>query len=150
MQALGLARVKHVAPTPHFTAPKPVVDQQTLQAVIANRYDVLAKFAKSLRRAYAQERAAHSRAQQARELDRWLKYDKVLREAEHRKLAETLAGSSALQTMYSMGRDLSGLWQRSAASREQLVSRLQEWCQRAEASGIRPLVEFSQRLRSYA
>jgi stearoyl-CoA desaturase (delta-9 desaturase) len=49
-----------------------------------------------------------------------------------------------------MGRDLSGLWQRSAASREQLVSRLQEWCQRAEASGIRPLVEFSQRLRSYA
>jgi stearoyl-CoA desaturase (delta-9 desaturase) len=36
------------------------------------------------------------------------------------------------------------------ATHEQLVRRLQDWCQRAEASGIAPLAEFSQRLRSYA
>jgi stearoyl-CoA desaturase (delta-9 desaturase) len=54
------------------------------------------------------------------------------------------------QTLYSMGRELTTLWERSAASKEQLVRRLQDWCQRAEASGIRPLVEFSRRLRCYA
>jgi stearoyl-CoA desaturase (delta-9 desaturase) len=151
MQALRLAKVKHVAPTPHFTAPRQVVDQQTLQAVIANRYDVLAKFAKSLRRAYAQDQAARGHAREVRQLARWLRYDeRVLRDSERRKLAQTLAASGALQTMYAMGRDLAGLWQRSAASREQLVSQLQEWCRRAEASGIRPLVEFSLRVRSYA
>jgi stearoyl-CoA desaturase (delta-9 desaturase) len=36
------------------------------------------------------------------------------------------------------------------ATQEQLVGRLQDWCQRAEASGIVPLAEFSRRLRSYA
>jgi len=55
-----------------------------------------------------------------------------------------------LQTMHSMGRELMALWERSLLSKEQLVSRLQDWCRRAEASGIRPLVEFSQRLRCYA
>jgi stearoyl-CoA desaturase (delta-9 desaturase) len=55
-----------------------------------------------------------------------------------------------VQIMYSMGRELMTLWERSTASKEQLVSRLQNWCQRAETSGIRPLVEFSQRLRCYA
>jgi len=36
------------------------------------------------------------------------------------------------------------------AKREQLVGRLQDWCRRAEASGIGPLRELAERLRSYA
>ena len=61
-----------------------------------------------------------------------------------------LAKSRTLQTVYSMRRELVALWARSAAPREQLVKQLQDWCRRAEASGIRSLVEISQRLRSYA
>ncbi|MGH8707830.1 MAG: DesA/ISL3 alpha bundle tail domain-containing protein, partial [Burkholderiales bacterium] len=38
----------------------------------------------------------------------------------------------------------------SSASKEQLLRQLQDWCHRAEASGIVPLVDFSRRLRSYA
>jgi stearoyl-CoA desaturase (delta-9 desaturase) len=49
-----------------------------------------------------------------------------------------------------MRRDLVALWERSNASREQLIRQLQDWCARAEASGVRPLVEFSERLRCYA
>ena len=49
-----------------------------------------------------------------------------------------------------MRRELAALWERSTASREQLLKQLQDWCQRAEASGIAPLREFSMRLRSYA
>ena len=55
----------------------------------------------------------------------------------------------ALQTMHTMRRELTALWERSAASKEQLVQRLQDWCRRAEASGVRPLAEFSRRLRGY-
>jgi stearoyl-CoA desaturase (delta-9 desaturase) len=42
------------------------------------------------------------------------------------------------------------LWERSTASKEQLLRHLQDWCHRAESSGIAPLVDFSHRLRSYA
>ena len=46
--------------------------------------------------------------------------------------------------------ELEALWARSSTSREQLVSDLQDWIARAEASGIRQLSEFSLRLRRYA
>jgi len=65
-------------------------------------------------------------------------------------LAEVLAKSKALETAYRMRRELAALWERSSASREQLVSQLQDWCHRAEASGIAPLRDFSIRLRRYA
>ena len=48
-------RVPDGSTTTHFAAPKPAIDLQTLQAVIACRYDVLAKYARSLRRIYAEE-----------------------------------------------------------------------------------------------
>ena len=72
------------------------------------------------------------------------------RQLERTRLAEVLPKSHALQTMYSIRRELAAVWGRSSASREQLVKQLQEWCRRAESSGIASLVEFSQRLRSYA
>jgi len=36
------------------------------------------------------------------------------------------------------------------ATREQLLHQLQEWCKRAEESGIHALQEFAVRLRRYA
>src|SRR5579859_3330706 len=55
LQSLGLATVKKVAPKPRFAAPKPAADLDTLHAVITNRYDVLSRYAKSLKRTYAEE-----------------------------------------------------------------------------------------------
>jgi stearoyl-CoA desaturase (delta-9 desaturase) len=156
LEALGLAKLKHVAPTPHLSEPKATVDPQMLQAVIACRYDVLAKYAKSLKRAYADElkklrEIAPQDARLLRGLKRWLNQDeKMVPEPERRKLAEVLPKSRVLMTMVTMRRDLAAVWGRSAATRDQLVRQLQDWCQRAEASGIRPLVEFSERLRRYA
>jgi stearoyl-CoA desaturase (delta-9 desaturase) len=156
LEALGLARLKHVAPTPHFTEPKAAVDPQMLQAVIACRYDVLARYAQSLKRAYDDElnklrEVAPQDARILRTLKRWLNQDeKMVPEPERRKLAEVLPKSRVLMTMVTMRRDLSAVWGRSAATRDQLVKQLQDWCQRAETSGIRPLAEFSERLRRYA
>ena len=156
LAALGLAQVKKIAPTPKFAEAKPAVDLETLQAVIMHRYDVLARYAKSLRATYTEEmkklrRLAPQDAHMLQGLKRWLHRDeKTLLETERLKLAEILKKSTALDTVYSMRAELAALWERSSASGEQLVRQLQDWCRRAEASGIRPLVEFSLRLRRYA
>ena len=75
---------------------------------------------------------------------------KMLHDLQRARLAEVLPKAGALQTMYTMRHQLAALWGRSTATSEQLVKQLQDWCRRAEASGIAPLAEFSQRLRSYA
>jgi stearoyl-CoA desaturase (delta-9 desaturase) len=155
LQALGLASVKKVAPKPRFAAPKPDADLDTLHAVIANRYDVLSSYAKSMKRTYKEEveRIKHwspSDAEVLRSLRRALLRGQEMAEAERTRLAEALKHSRALATFIAMRDELVALWDRSSASKEQLLRQLQDWCRRADASGVAPLVDFSQRLRSYA
>jgi stearoyl-CoA desaturase (delta-9 desaturase) len=147
--------VKKVAPKPRFSDPKPVCDVQTLQAVIANRYDVLQRYARSLKRTYSEEleRLRHWSPQQAEALKPLKKYFSRLQRltaVERTRLADALKGSRALAVATAMHDELVALWERSNASKEQLVRQLQDWCQRAEASGVGPLAEFSRRLRCYA
>ena len=156
LDMLGLAEVKKVAPRPRFAQAKAVADFDTLQAVITYRYDVLAKYAKSLKNTYAEELSvlrgfAPQDAKLLKGLKRWLNRDeKQLCGEERARLAEALAKSEKLSTVYTMRQELVALWERSNASREQLLKQLQDWCRRAEASGIRQLEEFSLRLRCYA
>jgi len=96
LETLGVARVKHVAPIPHFTAPRPAVDPQTLQAVITNRYDVLAQYAQSLKRAFAEEtgklwKTSPADARALETVEPWLDRDeKMLHEPERTRIAEVL------------------------------------------------------------
>ena len=154
LESLGLATVKKVAPTPRFSDPKPVADEQTLEAVIANRYDVLARYATSLKRTYAQEleRLGHwsQEAEALKPAKRYFKRLQRLSEVERGRLAEAVKNSKALATAIAMRDELAALWARSSATREQLLKQLQDWCHKAETSGVTPLVEFSHRLRSYA
>ncbi len=156
LETLGLAKVKHVAPVPSFVEPKPTVDEKTLEAVIVHRYDVLARYAESLRVALKEEiralrKSSPREAERLHKLRRWLRRDeRSLLERERRALAAGLSGSPAMQKLLAMRRELTTLWGRSMATQEQLVAQLQDWCRRAEESGIAPLAAFSQRLRSYA
>ena len=155
LEMLGLATVKKLAPQPRFAPPKPAADLETLHAVIANRYDVLSRYAKSVRRTYADELARLKHwsprdAEVLRSLKRALLRGQALAGAEGARLAEALKNSRALATAIAMRHELAALWDRSHASKEQLLRQLQDWCHRAEASGVAPLVDFSRRLRSYA
>ncbi len=156
MEIVGLAKVKKVAPEPKFKEVKTVVDLETLQAVITNRYDVMAKYTKSLRRAWSEEVAslrekAMFEAQMLKSTKKLLQREPTKLEApQQQQLSEVLAHSLALKTMHDMRVELGLIWERSTVSREQLVQQLQDWCVRAEASGIQTLREFSLRLRTYA
>jgi stearoyl-CoA desaturase (delta-9 desaturase) len=155
LELLGLATVKKVAPKPRFAQPKAAADLDTLHAVITNRYDVLSRYAKSVKRTYADEieRLRHwspGDAEVLRSLRRVLLRGQAVAGAERARLSEALKNSRALATAIAMRDDLAALWERSSASKEQLLKQLQDWCHRAEASGVAPLVDFSHRLRSYA
>ena len=155
LETFGLARVKKIAPTPKFVTAKTAVDMETLQAVIANRYDVMARYAKSFKLVWREELAKLKEASDERTrveaIKRALHQDaSELREADKVKLKTVLDDNAVLAKIYAMREELIALWERSTATSEQLLKELQDWCARAEASGIRALEEFSLKLRSYA
>jgi stearoyl-CoA desaturase (delta-9 desaturase) len=155
LETFGLATVKKLAPQPRFAQPKPAADLDTLHAIIANRYDVFSRYAKSVRRTYSDELQRLKRwsprdAEVLRSLKRALLRGQALAGAESVRLTEALKNTRALATVIAMRHELAALWERSHASKEQLLRQLQDWCHRAEASGVAPLVDFSTRLRSYA
>lgn len=153
MAMLGLAQVRKVAPRPRFVGDRKTIDMQTVQAVITNRYDVMARYAKSLKRAYTEERARlpELAAQRLAAVKRWLHLDSArVPEPARANLREALAQSKALHTLYEMREELAKIWERSNLNAEQLLAHLQAWCAKAEASGVEPLVLMSRRIRSYA
>jgi stearoyl-CoA desaturase (Delta-9 desaturase) len=154
MRAVGLAQVKKLAPKIRFDMDKARCDLQTLQAVITHRYDVVQRYARTLRATLAEERARLQTAGHAvdgRALRRWLHRDaKDLHAEERERMEEVMKTSKVLETVYAMRQELSAVWARSTASKEQLLHQLEDWCHRAEKSGIVQLAKFSQTLRRYA
>ena len=156
LETVGLAKVKKVAPQPKFDTSKLHLDFDTLQSVISNRYDVTAKYAKSLKQTWHDEvehlkEKAQLESGFLRSAKKLLHREPNKLEAPHKEQLTTLfAHSKALKTMHEMRVELGAIWERSHASRDQLLQQLQDWCARAEASGITALRDFSLRLRSYA
>ncbi|MEK9774698.1 MAG: fatty acid desaturase [Quisquiliibacterium sp.] len=152
----GLATVRRVAATPRLVAARQTVDLQTLSAVIAHRYDLMAQFAGSLKRVCVQEAARlrpHSLSQ-GRLIDwarRWLPGDAARwSEDQKSRLSEIFAVSDPLKKLVEMRAELGTVWERSNLSREQLLLHLQNWCAQAEESGVRALEDIALRVRRYA
>jgi stearoyl-CoA desaturase (delta-9 desaturase) len=156
LETVGLAKVKKVAPAPKFDREKLVADLETLHSVIANRYDVMAKYAKSLKHAWQDEleelkRKGKLESSVLKSSKKLLQREPAKLEApQKQQLSELFAHSKTLKTMHDMRVELGAIWERSHFSRDQLLHQLQDWCARAEASGINALRDFSLRLRSYA
>jgi stearoyl-CoA desaturase (delta-9 desaturase) len=151
MSAVGLATVKKIPPKPVLSDLRPA-DHNTLEAIIANRYEIMARYSKTLRNFFNNE-VQHMQvlASHLSDARTWLAKDETrLSEEEKLKLEELMASNAQLRKMIEMRRDLQAIWGRSSHSREQLVSQLHAWCQRAEDSGLTSLREFSLRLRRYA
>jgi stearoyl-CoA desaturase (delta-9 desaturase) len=157
LEMLGLARVRKTPPKLQLRAAKAVADDKTLEAIIANRYEVMAKYAKALRAACATE-LEHLRRQggentagwkNMRLAKRWLHRDEdKIPSALRAQVASAAAAAPALAKLVTMREELRQLWTRTNVSAEQLVADLQAWCRRAEESGIAALQEFSLKLRA--
>jgi stearoyl-CoA desaturase (delta-9 desaturase) len=157
MEMLGLAKVRKTPPRLELRSIKPVADDKTLEAINANRYEVMAKYAKELRTACSDELGrlkAQGAQNTARWKDmhlakRWLHRDEdKIPHAVKARVASAAAATPALATLVAMREELRLLWTRTNVSAEQLVADLQAWCRRAEESGIAALQEFSLKLRA--
>jgi stearoyl-CoA desaturase (delta-9 desaturase) len=154
--ALGLAKAKKVASTPHRVKGKVVLDDDTLQAILRNRYEVMAGFARAAERACREEikRMGHASRRERHLLMRgakmWLRNGlEAQRNQDRLPLPAIYDHNQELRACMELSGDLSAMWERSNASREQLLSQLQDWCCLCEQSGINALREFSLTLRQY-
>ncbi|MGE4243510.1 DesA family fatty acid desaturase [Ramlibacter sp.] len=153
MESIGWATVKKVPPKLKLGTVRPVADEKTLEAVIANRYEVMAGYGREMRRACATEiEALKARGQDLSVLKaakRWLhRDDDKVPAAVRPRLAEARAAHPTLDKMATMREELRQMWMNTSQSREQLAADLQAWCRRAEESGVEALRQFSFKLRS--
>ncbi|CAM8662275.1 OLE1 Fatty-acid desaturase [Comamonadaceae bacterium] len=153
MSALGLAKVKKTPPKAAYGDVRPVADEKTLEALIANRYEIMAAYANGVRQAARVELAAmKARSADAAVIQaakRWMHRDvEKVPAAEASQLAQARAASPVLDKMVTMREELRQLWLNTSVSREQLTKDLQAWCHRAEESGIAALRDFSMKLRA--
>jgi stearoyl-CoA desaturase (Delta-9 desaturase) len=156
MMAFGLATPRKLPPK-LIEAELVPADKGTLEAVIANRYELMARYGRELR-ATCRAELARLQAEGAKHSLQW-KQLKLAKRYLHRdegriparhsaQLAAARAASPVLNQLYTMREELRSLWTRTNVSAEQLVKDLQAWCQRAEESGIAELRAFSMRLRA--
>jgi stearoyl-CoA desaturase (delta-9 desaturase) len=154
---IGLAKVRKTPPMLKLGNIKPVADSKTLEALIANRYEVMAKYARDLRVACATEvkrlkaegAGANAKLANMRLARRWLHRDADKIPSHVKAAVESARDQSpALVKLVAMREELRSLWTRTNVSAEQLVADLQAWCKKAEESGIAALQEFALKLRA--
>lgn len=153
LQALGLAKVRKVAPTPHIDPAKQAVDMETVRAVLINRFHVLSHYARDVVLPVLREEL-HKADTSCRSLLRrarrpLVRGEAVMDEEAKGRVAAALNLSQKLNTVYEYKRRLQDLWQNRFSSQDNLLHYLQEWCRQAEATGIKVLEDFALRLRGY-
>ena len=150
LEMAGLAKVKKLPPKPVLSEISQA-SEKTLQAVIANRYELMARYSKALRQTFdAEVNHVRELANQFGDQHLWLYKDEAkLTDSERERLEKLMASNKSVKLMVEMRRDLATLWERSHVTKEQLIAQLQAWCNKAETSGMTGLQEFSLRLRRY-
>ncbi len=160
LSKLGLATIKKTPPVLGLGQVRPVADAATLQALIVHRYEMMARYGRELRAMVQSEIQELKRRSLGPAKDspywrclqtarRWLHRDlQNLPAAVQADLDQVQSYQPALARMVAMRDELKQMWQSTHMSQAQLVQTLRAWCERAEASGVQALQDFSLRLRS--
>ncbi len=149
-RALGLARVLRVAPKPHLTQQRRAIDSETFNALFTNRMHVLRDYARRVVRPVCRELARREPrgAVPAITSKLLVRHPALLAKDAQRALTDLLARYEVLRSVVEFQDRLQQVWNDS--NQAHALQQLREWCAQAEASGIRALGDFAQRLRAYA
>jgi len=158
LSVLGLASVKKVAPRPtlpHLQQTKEQLELDSVRAMVTSKLHVMADYAKQVTlpvlkteiglAADGSYKDTLKRCQKAIIRERSLMTAPQL---EH--LSHILHDNLQLKTVYEYQQKLTELWTKKYKNNEGMLRAVTEWCQAAEETGIRVLVEFAQSLRSYS
>ena len=148
-KALGLCKVRRVAPEPQFAPAPRQVDIETLKAVLVNRMHVLRDYSSKVTLPVFRREAQADATTRDASPRLLIRRPQLLDDIARARLTSLLANNQALRTVHEFRLQLVAVWEQANVSNESLVRQLREWCARAEASGIDALQEFSARLRGY-
>lgn len=151
LAALGLCKVRRLAPQPAVADSPRAVDIQTLTAVLQNRMHVLRNYTRKVTLpVFRREKRVNRGNETLRRARKLLVSGPILLdEAAKARLARLLEDNLALRTVHEYRQQLLELWGQANVSNERLIRQLKEWCNRAESSGIDALHDFSANLRGY-
>jgi stearoyl-CoA desaturase (delta-9 desaturase) len=153
LKALGLAKVKKVAPQPVVDSAKQNIDMETVKAVIRSKMHVMADYANLVILPVWKEEcakidvAAGNMLKEARRV--LILENSRINEMRKAQLEKVLNLSEQINLVYQYRQQLLEVWERTHANQEKLLQALIDWCQRAEQSGIRALQDFAATLRGY-
>ena len=156
LQKMGLAKIKRVAPRLLSTDSRSACDLDTLQSIIANRLEVVSRFARMMKKTCHDElaslraRTSTSYLPSGKVLNNWLQGMEIrLTQMDQTAIHAMLENSRVLHKVGQMRHELTMLWEDRSLTAEQMVPRLREWCLHAEKSGIVALENFALELRGY-
>lgn len=152
--ALGLAKVNRVAPKPVFAPEKNQIDLDTVRALIHHRFQVMAHYRRDvIVPVFREEKARASEATRAffRRANALLhREESLISDGARERLQRLTEHNETLQKIYQQRLRLQEIWSRTSQNSQEMVDALAQWCHEAEASGIRALQEFADKLKAYA
>lgn len=156
LRACGLARVRPLPPRarvrarPGAAAP---LDADSVAAVMAGRHHLMRAYGLMLVRAFRAElRQAGCRTsgRMRRQAERLLRREPdYLGSSQLAELSRILEQYQPLARMQAMRAELRQVWESAAMSPQEALAQLALWCERAERSGMAPLLAFARTLRAY-
>ncbi|MEJ2059684.1 MAG: fatty acid desaturase [Gammaproteobacteria bacterium] len=152
LSLLGLAKVRRTAPRLAHETSKEHIDLETARAIISGRMHIMADYARQvirpvLRQEIAQTEDGGMKALLVRARHALIREESRMTSRLRERLDNALHHNAMLETVYNYRKQLQETWDKTHANQEKLLQSLQEWCQRAEASGIQALQEFAASLR---
>ena len=150
---LGLAEVKKHAPKPLKQRTKWEIDSDTLSAVLANRFQVMAQYRKQVvSPVIEQEKAqlspsAKSMLNRAKALI--CRNEALIDDYSKSYLDSVLNKNQTLNLIYQYRVKLQIIWDKTSNNNKDMRKALADWCKEAEQTGIRALEEFANTLRTY-
>jgi stearoyl-CoA desaturase (delta-9 desaturase) len=150
-RAVGLAKVRYVAPRPHLVRKRSELDAETVHALFKNRMHVLRDYARCVVLPVCRELARREPrgSVPATTSKLLIRHPALLADEARRALRDLLDRYEVLRRVVEFREGLQHLWNDTSANQGRAVGQLREWCAKAEASGIRALREFSLGLPAY-
>lgn len=150
---LGLAKVKRLPPKVKIESNKLAVDMETVRAIVANRFQVMADYSKEVvlpvLRTEKQKACAATQTLFKRAKGLLVREASLIEPADKQRLSQLLEKNEKLNLVYQHGQKLQEIWSRSTASQRELLEALQAWCKQAESAGIDALNRFANYLRGH-
>ena len=154
MSYVGLARVKTLPPQLDIVKGKLAVDLDTVKALIANRFLIMARYYQQVMLPVLRdERSKHTpdETDLLKNTRHLLKQDDTFMSLPAKKqLSLILEKFQPIDLVYQYRLNLQNIWRQAASSQHDLMAALHDWCKQAENSGLEVLKQFSQQLRTLA